>query len=120
LQKKQKNGTSSRKLLEYVGTYWDSIHVFKIEVTVEQGVLHCALQGLESEKFRLEHYEHNVFTWLQPRDELAKRGRWVDQGAAFWKVDFRMDDAGEIDRLMWVHDVGVPAVEYIKSVKGAL
>lgn len=87
---------------------------------MEEGVLYWALQGLESEKFRLEHYEHNVFTWLQPRDELAKRGRWVDQGAAFWKVDFRMDDAGEIDRLMWVHDVGVPAVEYIKSVKGAL
>lgn len=87
---------------------------------MEEGGLYWALQGLESEKFRLEHYVHDVFTWLQPRNELAKPGRWMDQGAAFWEVDFRTNDAGEIDRLMWVHETGVPAVEYIKSIKGAL
>ena len=78
------------------------------------------LQRLESEKFRLDHYELDVFTWLGPRNELAARGRWVDQGAPFWKVDFKANANGHIDNLMWVHDLGDPAVIYIKSIKGLL
>jgi hypothetical protein len=115
-----KNGTNPRPLEDYVGTYWDDIHAFKIEVMVEDGTLHWALQGLESEKFRLDQYEEDIFTWILPRNELAKRGRWVDQGADFWKVEFKANDKGEIDYLLWVHDIGVPAVKYTKPVKGTL
>lgn len=63
---------------EYVETYWDESHVFKIVVT------------LDTEKFPLKHYEAHTFTWLQPRNELSKRGRWVGavQGPEFWKVVF--------------------------------
>lgn len=117
LQGAQKNGTSPRKLETYIGTYWDPVHIFKIVVTVENGELHWALQGLESEKFRLTHYEDDVFTWLQPRNELSRRGRWVgpDQGPSFWKVEFKVGEEGVPDRLFWVHDNDVPAVEYRKQ-----
>lgn len=113
----QKNGTSPRKLETYVGTYRDPIHIVKIVVTVEDGELYWALQDLESEKFRLTHYEEDVFTWLQPRNELSLCGRWVgpDQGPDFWKVEFKVDDDGRLDRLFWVHDNDVPAVEYRKE-----
>ena len=84
---------------------------------VEEGILHWALQGLESEKWQLDHYEQDTFTGIRPRNELTKRGRWVDQGAAFWKVKFRSDELGHIDRLMWVHDIGVPPVAYLKEVR---
>lgn len=117
LQREQNKGTSPRNLVDYVGTYWDPVHVFKIEVSLEQGTLYWSFQGLESEKFRLDHYEQDVFTWLHPRNELAKRGRWVDQRAPFWKVDFKANDSGHISRLMWVHDIGVPAVEFTKAMK---
>ena len=120
LHREQENGTSPRSLEDYVGTYWNELHVFKIEVTLEEGSLYWALQGLKSEKFRLDHYEHDVLTWLQTRNELARRGRWVDQGAPFWKVDFKVNDKGRIKKSMWVHDIRVPAVEYIKSIRGAL
>ena len=43
LEKEQKKGTVPRNLEEYTGTYWDAIHVFKIDVFVEEGVLHWAL-----------------------------------------------------------------------------
>lgn len=72
LQNEKKNGTSPRKLEDYVGTYWDGPYVFKIEVTLEDGTLYWAFQGLDSEKFRLEHYENDVFTWVQTRNELDR------------------------------------------------
>lgn len=117
LQQAQKNGTSPRKLETYVGTYWDHLHIFKIVVTEENGKLYWALQGLESEKFVLSHYEDDVFTWLQPRNELSRRGRWVgpDQGPSFWKVEFKVGEDGKPDRLFWVHDNDVPADEYRKE-----
>ena len=120
LSRNRKTDTSPRKLENYTGTYWDAIHVVKIEVSLEDGKLYWALQGLRSEKFSLEHYEDDTFTWLQPRNELAKRGRWVDQGAEFWKLRFEVDNDGQAEKVFWVHDIGVPAVEYKKSVKGSL
>jgi CubicO group peptidase (beta-lactamase class C family) len=118
LQRAQKKGTSPRELGAYAGTYWDSLHIFKIIVTVEEdNRLYWALQGLETEKFVLTHYEDDIFTWLQPRNELSRRGRWVgaDQGPSFWKVEFKAGPDGKPDRLYWVHDNGVPAVEYKKE-----
>ena len=114
LQRERNLGSSPKRLDDYVGTYWDEIHVFKIVVVSDGGRLYWAFQGLESEKYQLDHYHDDVFTWLRPRDELAKRGRWVDQGPPFWKVEFGGDEDSQIDRLSWVHDIGVPAVEYRK------
>jgi len=69
--------------------------------------LYYAAQGLESEKYILEHYEDDIFTWIRTRIELVARGRWVDQGPEFWKIKFRLDEDGNVDRLNWVHDVEV-------------
>ena len=120
LSRNRKTGTSPKKLEDYIGTYWDAIHVVKIEVSMEDGNLYWALQGLRSEKFSLEHYEHDTFTWLQPRNELARRGRWVDQGADFWKLRFEANNDGQVEKVFWVHDIGVPAVEYKKTAKDVL
>lgn len=35
LDEARKNGTSPRELGQYVGTYWDNLHVFKIIVDLE-------------------------------------------------------------------------------------
>ncbi|KAJ3493114.1 hypothetical protein NLG97_g4945 [Lecanicillium saksenae] len=116
LKKGQKSGTSPKPLEQYVGTYWDQQHIFKIEVVHDSGTLYWLIQGLENEKFPLEHYHDNIFTWLQPRNELSKRGRWVgwDQEATFWKVEFGVGDDERISSLTWAHDSGVPAVVYTK------
>lgn len=83
LREQQTPNTSPRALTKYVGTYWNAIRVMKIVVTLEDGVLYWAQQGLETEKFALNHYQDDVCTWLQPRNELVKRGRWVDQPKVF-------------------------------------
>lgn len=110
-------GTSPKPLSDYVGTYWDKDHIFKIVVTVEGDTLSWAFQGLDSEKFKLTHYVDDTFTWLQPRNESSKRGHWVggDQGPAFRKAQFKTNSEGVVDRLYWAHDNGVPAVEYNKD-----
>ncbi len=120
LEKEQTKGSVPRNLEEYTGTYWDANHIFKIHVSVDDGILHWALQGLDSEKWQLDHYEQDTFTWIRPRNELTKRGRWVDQGAPFWKAEFQANEYGHIDKLMWVHDIGVPPVAYLKPVMNGL
>ncbi|KAJ5199240.1 hypothetical protein N7491_000204 [Penicillium cf. griseofulvum] len=122
LSEARKNGTSPRALEEYVGTYWDNINVFKIVVTLVDNKLYWSLQGLESEKFQLEHYEDDTFTWLLSRNELSRRGRWVgsDQGLAFWKAVFECNDNGRIDKLLWAHDIGVPPVQLTKEESSKL
>ncbi|KAK4238672.1 beta-lactamase/transpeptidase-like protein [Achaetomium macrosporum] len=65
LQQARKNGTSGRVFHTYAGTYWDSPHVIKIVVTAENDHIYWAFQGLESEKFRLTHYEDDTFIWLR-------------------------------------------------------
>ncbi|XMA14379.1 hypothetical protein WAI453_007170 [Rhynchosporium graminicola] len=117
LKQAQENGTSPRNFEDYAGTYWDKYGIFKIIVTVQEGKLYWKLQGLESEKFELSHYQNDSFTWLATRNELSRRGRWVggDQGPDFWKVEFKTASEGKISHLSWSHDNGVLANVYIKS-----
>lgn len=85
-------------------------------MVLKNGRLSWLIQGLETEKFPLEHYQGDSFTWLLPRNQLSKRGRWVrsDQDATFWKVEFSVGESGEIEKLTWAHDSGVPPVTYTK------
>ncbi|PVI00850.1 beta-lactamase/transpeptidase-like protein [Periconia macrospinosa] len=117
LSREQNKRTSPRPLEQYAGTYWDQLRTFKIEVVLEDGQLYWLFQGLDSEKFALKHYENDCFTWLAPRNELLKRGRWVgwDQGLEFWQVSFQTGQNGKVDTLLWSHDNGVPALEYKKA-----
>ncbi|CAG5178710.1 uncharacterized protein ALTATR162_LOCUS8837 [Alternaria atra] len=96
-----KDDTLVKPLDEYVGTYWNDLHIFKVDVKLENGQLYWLLQGLESEEFSLNHYEDDSFTWLQPHNEVSRRGRWVecDQGPDFWKAVFKGGEDGKINKL---------------------
>lgn len=117
LEKDRKSGTFPKPLEYYVGTYWDDHRFVKIEVTLEDGTLQWLIQGLEAEKFPLKHHQDDTFTWLLTRNELSKRGRWVgeDQDASFWKVHFEVNGSGQIHKLIWAHDRGVPPMICIKA-----
>ena len=110
LMKEQKPNTSPQSLENYVGVYWNSSRTVKIVVTREK-TLYWAIQGLEAEKFPLSHYEDDTFIWLQSRNELASRGRWVDQPAMFWRLRFRCGENGYLSILNWAHDAELPEGE---------
>ncbi|ROV90339.1 hypothetical protein VMCG_09751 [Cytospora schulzeri] len=112
LKDAQKTGTSPSKPLEdYVGTYWNKKRHIKVNVTLKDGKLSWAIQGLESEKFELDHYQDDVFTWIRPRNYMAARGRWVDNPPIFWEIRFTKDKSANINCLNWTHDPDVPAGE---------
>jgi CubicO group peptidase (beta-lactamase class C family) len=107
LESLKKPGTASRPLEAFVGTYWNKKKYFRVDVELHDGELSWVLQGLESERYTLEHYEDDVFHWLKPRNYLAARGRWVDEPAIFWKLRFAADQSGDIFSLNWAHDSDV-------------
>lgn len=115
LKKKQVLGTSPRNLEEYTGTYTNSIKTMKIEVTQGDKKLFFALQGLASEKYGLTHYQDDIFTWLQPRDELAGRGRSTHQDFLYYMLRFSAGDDGKIGKLAWTHDADVPGGELFEK-----
>lgn len=117
LEKGRKAGTSPRPLTEYVGTYWDDLHLLKVEVKLVGDRLYWLMQGLETEMIELVHYHDDTFTWLRPRDELASRGRWVgnDQGATFWKIEFGINESTKVNKLIWVPDSELSPIIYTKS-----
>lgn len=108
LKRNHVHGTSPRNLEEYIGTYASSIKTMKIEVTQGDNKLHFALQGLESEKYELTHYQDDIFTWLRPRNELAARGRFTHQGFLYYLLRFSAGDDGKIAALAWAHDADIP------------
>jgi len=111
LRDQQNTGTTpSRALGDYVGTYWNKKRYIKIEVSLEKDKLSWAIQGLDSEKFQLDHYQDDVFTWIRPRNYMAARGRWVDNPPLFWKLRFSVDEQG-VTALNWAHDPDAPAGE---------
>ena len=116
------NGSASPqvRLEAYTGTYWDDAKIVKINVTLEDSgkTLYWTLQDRATEKYALTHYRDDVFTWLQPRNELSQRGRWVgsDQGPEFWKLYFQVNAAtGSVDAVQWAHDTGVPPIVFKKQ-----
>lgn len=96
-----------RELKSYVGTFVAKSRVFSVTVTIVGGYLCWAFQGLESERYTLAHYSGDAFTWLQPRNVLSRRGRWVlgnDLDPSFWLVQFKAGDHGKLDKVLWKHD----------------
>lgn len=103
--------TPSKPLQDYVGVYWNKKRYIKIVVTLSDDKLSWAIQGLDSERFELDHYQDDIFTWIRPRNYMAARGRWVDDPPSFWKIKFLQDHQGEITCLNWVHDTDAQAGE---------
>lgn len=100
----------SQPLQEYVGVCCNKKRYLKILVTLDdEDKLSWAIQGLDSENFELSHYQDDVFSWIQPRDYMAVRGRWVDNLPVFWKIKFLKNADGEIAFLNWSHDPDVEA-----------
>lgn len=100
----------SKPLAEYAGRYYDRVHDWVIEIRLKEGgSLEVAFQGLDSQAWPLNHYEHNTFLWLASRNEQAKRGRMTTYPLTdVFKLVFQSNDKGVIDRVCWPHEPALP------------
>ncbi|KAF5634805.1 hypothetical protein F25303_8721 [Fusarium sp. NRRL 25303] len=104
-----------KPLEKYVGEYIDQSRVFSVVVTLKEGALFWAFQGMDSERYKLTHYDGDTFTWLQPRNDLSRRGRWVlgnDNDPSFWKVEFGVNEHGSVNMVLWRHDPSLDPIVY--------
>jgi hypothetical protein len=111
LEKDRLKGTFPRSLKDYEGRYINEPKTLVIDIKVRDKKLYFTLQEIEEETYALFHYHHDMFTWLVPRDEFAKRGRFTNQGAVFYKMWFGSSKDDKIDHLRWSHDKAVPSGE---------
>ncbi|TRX89229.1 hypothetical protein FHL15_009927 [Xylaria flabelliformis] len=108
-QKRSKDN-SHKALASYTGRYRHPSRNWTIHIRIQSSQLEVLFQGLESQAWRLHHYESNTFLWLADREEQARRGRMTTYPLvpSHFKLTFQENSVGQIDRLIWAHETGVP------------
>ncbi|KAI0872908.1 putative D-aminoacylase [Hypoxylon argillaceum] len=107
---KQSGEVSHKALASYTGCYRHPSRDWNIHIRPQGGQLEVLFQGLESQAWRLHHYESDTFLWLADREEQARRGRMTTYPLvpSHFKLAFQENAVGQIDRLVWTHEAGVP------------
>ncbi|KAI1128317.1 beta-lactamase/transpeptidase-like protein [Nemania abortiva] len=104
LESERTHGTVPLPLPSYVGQFYNKIKTFYIEVQHENGQLQLCFQGNHQFWYAMEHYEHDIFTWVLTRDDNAKLGRLPVTWRNFYKMRFQRREDNSIDSLIWEHD----------------
>ncbi|CAF9912402.1 hypothetical protein IMSHALPRED_000306 [Imshaugia aleurites] len=104
--------TQHKSLVEYVGIYYNNIDSWCIEVFEDIGELRMCFQRNRELPCWLDHYQHDVSSWLLTRKEDAHLRRFSVINAELYLIDFKSGDAGtNVDQLVWRHDPDVPGGE---------
>lgn len=62
-------------------------------------------QGNHEQRYVLEHYQNDIFSWVLTRDENARRGRFPVTWRAFYLLKFQGRGVlDEIKDLVWEND----------------
>ncbi len=109
LRKNQTLGTSYKDLLEYTGAYYNDARTIRIKIFINSGSneasLNLAFQSLDSEIYPLTHYQRDEFTWLVTRNEFARRARFTNYDANYFKICFGGgEQEGPVTFFTWWHD----------------
>lgn len=111
LDRNRQLGTSPKDLCAYVGRYWNELRNWCIDVSVRNGELAMAIQGLDTETFELRHYHHDTFEWWMSWNDGLRRAREAVGVSSFWLIEFGFED-GRASRLLWAMD---PAISESKE-----
>lgn len=65
----------------------------------------------EDDTWPLEHVSHDIFCWLQSRDDLVSRARTVLQPLSYYLLHFDGTSSERIDSLYWPHDADLLETE---------
>ena len=111
--------TPVRVLLSYVGSYYNVVKDWHMELWVEEGELYMCHQDDRSQAYQLKHYNYDSFSWLLTRDETARRGLFPVTWTEYYLLAFGQGKDGQIDHVIWKHDPSVPEGETFKRLSGS-
>ena len=111
--------TDARELSDYIGSYYNVIKDWHMELWVEGNELYMCHQGDRSQFHRLKHYHYDTFSWLLTRDETVRRGLFPMTMAKYYLLAFGQSEDGQIDHVIWTHDPSVPQGETFKRLSGS-
>lgn len=111
--------TPVRELSQHVGSYYNVVKHWHMEVWVGQGKLYMCHQGDRKQFYPLEHYNHDTFTWLLTRDQMIRRGLFPVTKTEYYILAFGQGEDGQIDYVLWRHDPSVSEGETFKRLSGS-
>jgi CubicO group peptidase (beta-lactamase class C family) len=119
-QRRKESASAASKLSEYVGRYRHPRHDWFIDVRLQSEPgrgLEVAFLGRESQTWSLQWYEEDTFLWLASREEQARRGRMTTYPLVpdHFKLGFKKNEQGEVDRLLWAHEAGLAPEQQVFS-----
>ena len=120
-RRSQGTQSKSKALNAYHGKYYNQLGDFYISITPNHAsnCLQLAFQGLDSQVWKMEHYQDNSFLWLMSRDEAVGRACFPYSSETLYKLEFlASDESGEINSLLWAHDADGPAEKFYRNTIG--
>lgn len=108
--------TPRRPNWEYVGSYYNVVKDYYIEVFEKDQELFMCHQGDRSQSYQLKHFRYDSFSWLLTRDECAHRGLFPETHLEFYILRFGLDERDNIDHVVWKHDPSVPEGETFRQL----
>ena len=108
-------GTSPKTYDAYVGSYFNFVGNYSLNLFLKDDRLWMCFQGDFAERYELEHYHYDVFSWMLTRDEDVRMGRFPMTRPNFYLLQFKSENQNEeIDSLIWVNDGAVPDGEVFR------
>lgn len=116
LEERRIPDTPRKSNQEYIGSYYNLIKDYYIEVFEQKEELFMCHQGDRSQSYQLKHVNYDDFSWLLTRDECARRGLFPETDLEFYILRFGTNQHGKIDRLVWKYDPSVPEGETFRHI----
>ncbi|KAF4462128.1 beta-lactamase family [Fusarium albosuccineum] len=111
LAKERIEGTKLRSLASYTGRYYNAIGNWFIDIKVVGENLALEFLGRSDERYALQHYHYDTFSWNLSYDETVKRAQYI-RPYTYYRLEFEHQQGeDEICRLRWRHDNSVPEGE---------
>lgn len=84
---------------EYVGSYYNLIKDYYIEIFEKSGELFMCHQNDRFQSYQLKHFNDDSFSWLFTRDECTRRSLFSFTNLEFYILRFGMGDDDKIDQI---------------------
>ncbi|KAI0534300.1 beta-lactamase/transpeptidase-like protein [Xylaria digitata] len=108
IEEGRQTGGPERALKDYVGPCLGFGGVYCIKVIESGWELVMLFQGLESQRYRLQHHHDDAFTWFMTWNDQIKRAHFINYRSTVYSIYFEAEEGKGVASLKWVQDPRVP------------